>query len=249
MDKSASTICESQQEIWSGVANSAWNLNGAMGLLHSMNTLRTTLLLEGLTESGIITNKEGTRPLEGVRILDIGCGVGFWSEALAQLGANVTGVDSVMENIKAAEAHMAPGMNINYDCTTVEDYLRDHPGAQFDAVVASEVIEHVENPELFVSCASKLIKVGGIFFVTTINRTVFSWCVAILLLEYILGIAEVGTHPYNKLLTPTEVENWFSRASIEPKYLTGQFYNPITKNWFRISSTQVFWVMYGVKKA
>lgn len=154
-----------------------WNPNGVCKPLHSMNRLRVDLVKEGLVSTGVISKEsvenEGL-PLSGISALDVGCGAGILTEALARLGANVTGIDACEENIQVAREHVSEDEEIRdrvkYECSTIEAF----PKEMFDFVAASEVLEHVENQRLFVStCCSFLKDTGSIFF-TTINRQVFS---------------------------------------------------------------------------
>ena len=153
-----STLNQEEVQKFQSIAADWWNPNGpAMGL-HSMNMLRVPLVTDGLTKTG--KTKQTDQPLEGLKIADIGCGGGILSEALARLGADVVGLDPAENNIKIAKSHAELDENIvkkvNYLNLTAEEYLEKHFESPFDAVVASEVIEHVDNPQEFVQTCSNL---------------------------------------------------------------------------------------------
>ena len=169
-----------------------------------MNGVRVPFVTEGLTKMGLTKNHN--KPLEGLRIVDIGCGGGILSEALARLGASVTGLDPCLPNIEIAKAHAAKDSqlvnNLTYIPLTAEEFLEQNQGPSFDAVVASEVIEHVDNPQQFVDTCSKLVVDDGSVFFTTINRTTKSWLGAIVAAEYVLHLLPTGTHDWDKFITP-----------------------------------------------
>ena len=151
--------------------------------------------------------KNHDKPLEGLRIVDIGCGGGILSESLARLGASVTGLDPCVPNIEAAKAHAVKDSqllaNLTYMPLTAEEFLeQNQDGPAFDALVASEVIEHVDNPQQFVNTCSKLVNEDGSLFFTTISRTTKSWLGAIVAAEYVLHLLPTGTHDWNKFITP-----------------------------------------------
>ena len=138
------------------------------------------------------------------RILDVGCGAGILSEALARIGADVTGIDACFDNIEVARDHAANDKsleNLKYLNTNIEDHA-DEVGEYYDAVVASEVIEHVDNQEVFVSKCSSVCKSSGSMFMTTISKTQLSWLVAIVGAEYVLRLLPTGTHEWDKFITP-----------------------------------------------
>ena len=138
------------------------------------------------------------------RILDVGCGAGILSEAMARIGADVTGIDACFDNIEVARDHAANDQSLEslkYLNTSIEDHA-DEVGEYYDAVVASEVIEHVDNQEMFVSKCSSVCKSSGSLFMTTISKTQLSWLVAIVGAEYVLRLLPTGTHEWDKFITP-----------------------------------------------
>ena len=156
--------------------------------------------------------KNNDRPLEGLKIVDIGCGGGILSEALARLGASVTGLDPCVPNIEVAKNHGKDLPNLKYLPLTAEDFLSQHSESKFDAVIASEVIEHVDNPPQFVETCSQLVEDGGSLFFTTINRTTRSWLGAIIAAEYVLSLLPRGTHDWNKFITPEELSKMLDQT-------------------------------------
>lgn len=173
--------------------------------LRAMNKLRVPLIRDALANQRIETIK----PLSGFKILDVGCGAGLLTEPLARLGAEVTGIDPLDNNIEIAMRHFNLLENfdntINYHCTTVEDYSKDNVGV-FDAVVASEVLEHVSDVELVVDNCLKCLKNNGKLFITTINQTPIAYLTAILGAENLLGLIPKGTHQYEKFIMPSALQ-------------------------------------------
>merc|ERR1719228_2178910 len=176
--RAMSTLNAQELKKFEAIAAEWWNLNGPAKGLHSMNQVRVPFVTEGLSKMGV--TKSHDKPLEGLRIVDIGCGGGILSESLARLGASVTGLDPCVPNIEAAKAHAVKDSqllaNLTYMPLTAEEFLeQNQDGPPFDALVASEVIEHVDNPQQFVNTCSKLVNEDGSLFFTTINRTTKSW--------------------------------------------------------------------------
>merc|ERR1719312_45276 len=232
-------------------------VNGSAVGLHSMNDLRVPLIRDGLaqTRRGRADGQAGPEPLAGTRILDVGCGGGILSESLARLGAQVVGIDATGDAIQAAQSHLQKDQflmgRVSYVNGTVEEYLKQLPaGDKFDAVVASEVIEHVENPSLFVQTCSDLLLDGGSMFVTTINRTTRSYLGAILAAEYALRLLPVGTHEWNKFVTPDEVRKWLREAGCtQVRLVHGMFYIPFVNKWHWIPDTSVNYAVHAIKVA
>jgi len=244
-----STLNPEEVKKFEAIAAEWWNLNGPSKGLHSMNGLRVPFVTETLTKMG--KTQPNDKPLEGVKIIDIGCGGGILSEALARLGASVTGLDPCVPNIEAAKAHASKDPNglpnLQYLPMTSEDFLSQHNGPLFDAVVASEVIEHVDNTQQFVDTCSKLTVDGGSLFFTTINRTTRSWLGAIIAAEYILHLLPTGTHDWNKFITPKELTDMIDATGCDVRAVHGMFYVPGLNKWSWFPDTSVNYALHAIK--
>ena len=260
------------------LANEWWTENGEFEALHRMNKLRVPLIRDAMSnyletmskserelvnkkiQSENVTISALVEPLAGLNILDIGCGGGILSEALARLGANVTGVDACKENVITAQMriqseyerskeHFAYCKRLRYIHCTVEDLAAvEENGGYFDGVVLSEVIEHVSNPKSFIENSSRLLKNHGYIFVTTINRTPQSYALAIVGAEYIMNIVPKGTHDWKKFLKPSEVKQFLAQNEISVKFEMGMAYNPITRIWSWCRDDTVSYAVYGQKQ-
>ncbi|CAG7838263.1 unnamed protein product [Allacma fusca] len=231
---SNSTALKEEIDKFRNVANTWWDVNGGFKPLHSMNSLRIPFIQDGLINSGRLKRLEYPKPLKGIH-------------PLARLGATVTGLDATEESIAVAKSHNVNNLNINYIFSTSEKFLEENPDASFDAIVASEVIEHVDNPELFLKTASKLLKPNGSLFLTTVNRTRTSYLAAIIAAEYVLGIVPKGTHEWNRFRTPEEIQVMLSNCDVETRMIHGMSYNPISNNWSWTRGTSVDYALHAVK--
>ncbi|XP_065057079.1 ubiquinone biosynthesis O-methyltransferase, mitochondrial-like [Rhopilema esculentum] len=224
-----------------------WDQSGDFMVLKAMNRLRIPWIKNTLLAD---SKQKSIRPLDSFKILDIGCGGGLLSEPLARLGANVTGIDPVASNIMAAKAHANIDENVarntEYLCSTVEDMVDDHRET-FDAVVASEVIEHVNYQLDFVQCCSQLIKPGGHLFVTTINRTIFSLLFAKYAAEYIVRIVPAGVHDWEKFVTTSELVDMLRRSKLEMIQFTGMTYNLVSQKWYWCENTAMNYACHARK--
>ena len=185
-------------------------------------------------------------PLAGLSILDIGCGGGILSEPLAALGAQITSVDPAPMNIEVAKAHAArSGLSIDYRATTAEELAAT--GAQFDAVLIMEVVEHVNDRTGFIATAASLVRPGGFLFAATLNRTFKSYALAIVGAEYILRWVKRGTHNWDQFVTPQELAGDFRAAGLEIYDRTGVVYNPIFAEWRTSEDCGVNYMMAAQK--
>jgi len=185
------------------LAHRWWDTDGPFWPLHRLNAFRIGYVREHLSHA-FGTDPAAERPLEGLRLLDIGCGGGILSESLARLGAHVTGVEVTANNIRVAEIHaQRSGLDLDYRLATAEALAAN--GEQFDAVLNMEVVEHVEDPPEFLSTCGRLVRPGGVMVVATINRTLAALVIAIFGAEYLLGWLPKGTHHWRKLVKPAEV--------------------------------------------
>jgi 2-polyprenyl-6-hydroxyphenyl methylase/3-demethylubiquinone-9 3-methyltransferase len=184
-------------------------------------------IFEALSRQGLATQNP-SRPLQGLQVLDIGCGAGLLAESMAALGARVTGVDPAQRNIEIARAHAREsGLDIDYRIGSVET-LAD--GA-FDVVLNMEVVEHVENLELFMASCCRLTRTGGMQFLATINRNPLSWLVAIVGAEYILRWLPRGTHQWRKFVTPAEAQAMLHQGGLNVITRRGVSVNPVTRTY------------------
>ncbi|KAH6560344.1 hypothetical protein BASA50_003328 [Batrachochytrium salamandrivorans] len=238
------SVDEDEISKFSRTAAEWWDENGQYALLHRMNPVRVGYVRNTLaSQNALAPESTLALPFAGMRLLDIGCGGGFLSEALARLGAHVVGADASDENIKVAKVHYSldralskgPG-TIDYRHTTAEQLVEQ--GEQFDAVVALEIIEHVNNPKAFVQTCTQLVKPDGLVFFSTINRTPASYLFTILLAEHLLHWVPVGTHSHNKYIAPEELEMYLRAAGCHTMDISGIGYNPFSNAWSLLDSNQ-----------
>ncbi|XP_055924652.1 ubiquinone biosynthesis O-methyltransferase, mitochondrial-like isoform X1 [Argiope bruennichi] len=242
-----STVDSEEVSKFTQKANEWWS--NPYRLLYTMNTLRVPFIRDGILYASEVTIKKPL-PLEGYKIIDVGCGGGLLAEPLARLGAQVTGLDPGLENIEAAKEHASQDEEINnrlnYVCDTIENFVTVSPGT-FDAVVCSEVIEHVADVPIFVNNCVELAKEGGSLFFTTINRTTVSYFAAILAAEYVLNIVPRGTHNWNKFVQPSELSEMLKGLNCRIVSIEGMLYNPLTRTWNWCSNTSNNYALHAIK--
>lgn len=211
-----------------------WDPDGPMRALHKFNPVRVAYLRELLSRhfscEGAPRDWRAPEPLKGLAVLDIGCGGGLLSEPMARLGARVTGIDPARRNIEAAKSHAAKsGLAIDYRCATAEELAAS--GAQFDAVLAMEVIEHVRGLGRFLSQAAAMARPGGMLIAATINRTAKSYLFAIVGAEYVLNWVPRGTHDWGHFVTPRELRKLLQASGLRIADETGVTYDPLSGKW------------------
>lgn len=221
---------------FTAMADEWWDAHGKFKPLHQMNPTRLRYLRDGIsTHFG--RDAEGDSPLAGLSVVDIGSGGGLICEPLARLGATVTGVDAAEKNITIASLHAQEGgLDITYRNTTAESLVAE--GAQYDVVLALEIVEHVADVDAFLSAVCALAKPGGLVFVSTLNRTVKSYVMAIVGAEYVLRWLPRGTHHWHKFLKPAEIILPLEQYGARTKDVTGLVYNPISGAW-RLDNDQL----------
>jgi 2-polyprenyl-6-hydroxyphenyl methylase/3-demethylubiquinone-9 3-methyltransferase len=208
-----------------------WDKKGAFKALHDINVLRLDYINE-------------RAPLDDKRVLDLGCGGGILSEAMASIGAVVTGIDMGQAPLAVAKLHLKEsGLSVDYQHATAEEFSEIHPEG-FDVVTCLELLEHVPDPSSVVLACKKLVKPGGHVFFATLNRNPKSFLFAIIAAEYILGLVRKGTHSYRKFVKPAELETWGETAGLAFQDLTGLHYNPFFRRYSLGGNTHVNYLIY-----
>ncbi|XP_062233595.1 ubiquinone biosynthesis O-methyltransferase, mitochondrial-like [Phragmites australis] len=234
---------------FAAIAETWWDANGPFKPLHLMNPTRLSFIRSTLCRH-FGRDPYSSKPLEGLKVIDVGCGGGILSEPLARLGATVTAIDAVDKNIKIASIHAASDpttASIEYCCATAEELVKEK--RQFDAVISLEVIEHVANPLEFCESLSALIVPNGATVVSTINRSMRAYATAIVAAEYILNWLPKGTHEWSKLVTPEELALMLQKASVSVQEMAGFVYNPLSGEWSLSDDISVNYIAFGIKKS
>ena len=226
------------------MATDWWNPNGKFKPLHLFNPARIEFIKKKLI-SYFNLNSNSKKPLKKLKILDIGCGGGLLCEPLSRLGATITGIDPSKDNIKVAKLHSKKmKLNINYICCSPENLNLKN---KFDVILNMEVIEHVSNVDLFVQNCSKIIKKKGIMFVATLNKNLKSYIFGIVGAEYILRWLPIGTHDWNKFLTPQKLENIVCNNNFLPDETVGMKFNILSNKWNRSNDISVNYISTFLK--
>jgi 2-polyprenyl-6-hydroxyphenyl methylase/3-demethylubiquinone-9 3-methyltransferase len=242
---STSTIDEAEVARFSALADEWWDARGKMAVLHKFNPVRLAYIRDAACKR-FERNAKQLDCLNGLRVLDIGCGGGILCEPLARLGASVLGADPAEKNIAAAKLHAEQGeLSIDYRCTSAEA-LAD-AGERFDIVLAMEVVEHVADVKLFVKRCAEMVKPGGLMIAATINRTLKSFALAIVGAEYVLRWLPRGTHQWDKFVTPDELEIAMERAGLSTTDERGVIYNLLADRWELSTDTDVNYMVIGEK--
>lgn len=219
-----STINTEEVNRFSAQSQHWWDETGPFKPLHQMNPTRL-----GYIRDNVLKHMQRDS-LQGLRILDVGCGGGVLTEPLCRQGATVMGIDASAAAIDVAQQHSATmQLDIAYECSAIEDLSAEHGG--FDVITALEIIEHVDQPKQFIEACLKRLKPGGLIFFSTINKTRKSYMKAIVAAEYILRMIPRGTHDWNKFITPAELANYLRPHGYMLLDSTGLLYNPITGEW------------------
>ncbi|KAM4694885.1 ubiquinone biosynthesis O-methyltransferase, mitochondrial [Discoglossus pictus] len=225
-----------------------WDEEGVYSPLHAMNDIRVPFIRDVLMSKNY--DHDVGCPLSGVNLLDVGCGGGLLSEPLGRLGATVTGIDPLEDNIGTAELHKSfdPALDkmVQYKACSLEELVEEATGT-FDAVVASEVLEHVIDLESFIQSCYLVLKPGGSLFLTTINKTKLSYALGIVVAEKILSIVPEGTHDWEKFIPPEELERLLESNGFVVDMLRGMLYNPLSGSWSWISDTSINYALHAVK--
>ena len=219
----STTINKEEIQKFSKLAEEWWDVNGKFKPLHMFNPIRIKYITDKI-KNHLNIKKDKVNYLEGLSVLDIGCGGGLISEPISRLGAKVTGIDASEKNINIAKLHSKKsGLNINYINTSPENLEADE---KFDIIFNLEIVEHVDNVNLYINSCNKLLKKNGLMFTATINRSLISYIKAIIGAEYILRWLPVGTHDWNKFLKPEELEDYLFKEKFSTLDITGLKFNP-----------------------
>ncbi|MBT8053421.1 MAG: bifunctional 2-polyprenyl-6-hydroxyphenol methylase/3-demethylubiquinol 3-O-methyltransferase UbiG [Gammaproteobacteria bacterium] len=224
-----STVDSREVEFYRNLAAFWWDQSGPFWPLHTLNRLRVEWIQQQLA-GHFGRPKTPVRPLQGLRILDIGCGGGILAESMARLGGEVTGIDVVEKNIHIAALH-AGQQNLNIDYRTVTAESLAQSGAQYDVVLNMEVVEHVADLPAFMASCNRLVRPGGMMFVATINRTPLSWLFAIVGAEYVLRWLPRGTHRWNEFRKPGQMKKLLAAGGLDVAAESGVAVNPLTRKF------------------
>ena len=237
------TINQEEIEKFSKLAEEWWDVSGKFKPLHMFNPIRIEYILEKTLSH--FKREDQKLPLKGLNFLDIGCGGGLMSEPMSRLGANVTGIDASLKNIKIAETHSKKNnLKINYLNSSPEKLAGT---GKFDVILNMEIVEHVEDVDLYFQSCAKLLKKNGLMFTATLNRTFVSFVKAIIGAEYVLRWLPVGTHDWNKFLKPKEIEEKINNLNFSVKEIEGLEFSPFTQKWKRSKDLSVNYIITSVK--
>ena len=221
------TLDKKEIEKFSKIAEEWWNPAGKFKPLHKFNPIRIKYIKDNLINDFDLINKK--KPLDGLKILDIGCGGGLLSEPMARLGARVTGIDPVKRNIEIAKHHLKRSkLDIKYYNFSPEKFKSNN---KYDVILNMEIIEHVKNVDFFIKQSVKFLKKSGIMFIATLNQTLKSYLFAIVGAEYILKWLPIGTHDWQKFIKPAELIKICNKNSLNLKTVDGMSFNPIIDKW------------------
>ena len=239
-----STVNKDEIEKFSKLADEWWDINGKFKPLHMFNPIRIEYILDIATANFKI-DKNKKNPLKNLKILDIGCGGGLISEPMTRLGADITAIDASSKNINIAKAHAKKNnLSITY-LNTEPESLRSKN--KFDIILNLEVVEHVENLDLYLKSCFDLLKPKGIMFTATLNRTLTSYIKAIVGAEYVLRWLPIGTHDWNKFIKPEELEKKLSDLNFSITNLTGLSFSPLFQEWKRTKDLSVNYILVALK--
>ena len=239
-----STIDKIEIEKFSKLAKDWWNPDGKFRPIHLFNPVRIKFIKEKLTYHFKL-NSNSEKPLEKLKVLDIGSGGGLLCEPLNRLGAEVVGIDASKNNIEVAKLHAKEmNLDIKYIHSSPENIKLKN---EYDVVLCMEVVEHVADVNLFIEKCSKLIKKNGIMFVATINKNLISYTFAILGAEYVLRWLPIGTHDWNKFLKPEDLEKITLKNNLTTDETVGVKYNIFSKKWYKSTDSSVNYISTFLK--
>lgn len=238
------TINKEEIQKFSKLADEWWDVNGKFKPLHMFNPIRIHYILDKISKHFKLDRNKKLL-LNNLEILDIGCGGGLISEPMTRLGGKVTGIDASEKNIKIANLHARKNnLKINYLNKSPEQLNEIE---NFDVILNLEVVEHVDNLDLYIQSCNKLLKKNGLMFTATINRTLVSYIKAIVGAEYVLRWLPIGTHDWNKFIKPEELEKKLSDNKFTNNDVSGLEFNPFLRQWKRTNSLSVNYIMCSLK--
>ena len=233
------TINKKEIEKFSNIASEWWDPNGKFKPLHKFNPIRIKYIKENIIKSFKLNLTD--RPLKKINILDIGCGGGLLAEPMSRLGANVVGIDASNKNIEIANFHAKKNkLKIKYICASPETLKIKQ---KFDVILNMEIVEHVDDVNFFIEKSSALLKKNGLMFVATINKTFKSYLFAIIGAEYVLKWLPIGTHDWQKFLTPSELINICKKNHLLVEKLDGMNFNLLTNKWGVAPDTSINYII------
>jgi len=236
MSTPAANASQAELDKFGALANRWWDPDGPQKALHVLNPVRLQYVRDRVR-------------LSGATALDVGCGGGLLSEALARAGARVTAIDLAPELVKVARLHtLESGVQVDYQVKPVEVLAAERPGS-FDAVTCMEMLEHVPDPAAIVAACATLLRPGGRLFLSTLNRTPAAFALAIVGAEYVLGWLPKGTHQWEKFITPAELKGWLTGNGGDVKDESGVTYHPLAGDWRRSRDMGVNYMMVAQKAA
>lgn len=242
------TIDPAEIEKFTAIADEWWDPFGKFKPLHKFNPVRLAYIRDGAC-AHFGRDRRGKKPLEGLRLLDIGCGGGLVAEPMRRLGAEVVAIDAAERNVKTAMTHADPlGLDIDYRATTVEA-LAEAGEPPFDIILNLEVVEHVADVDLFLETSASLLKPGGMMVLATINRTLKALALAKVGAEYVLRWLPAGTHDPRKFVKPEEAEAPLLRKGLSVTAQAGVSYNPLLDIWRVSDDMDVNYMLTAVKPA
>ncbi|WP_439133333.1 bifunctional 2-polyprenyl-6-hydroxyphenol methylase/3-demethylubiquinol 3-O-methyltransferase UbiG [Pseudomaricurvus sp.] len=232
-----SNVDQAEIAKFEALASRWWDKGSEFKPLHDINPLRCNYIDE-------------RSPVAGKKVLDVGCGGGILSEALAQRGADVSGIDMGAAPLEVAKLHsLESGVSVNYRQITAEE-LAEQEAGQYDIVTCLEMLEHVPDPASVIRACATLCKPDGHVYFSTINRNPKAYAFAVLGAEYVLKMLPKGTHEYSKFIRPSELGNWIRQTNLQLQDMTGLTYNPLTKTYkLKASDVDVNYMVHTTKDA
>tara|TARA_B100001142_G_C14173359_1_gene593170 strand:- start:157 stop:885 length:729 start_codon:yes stop_codon:yes gene_type:complete len=238
-----STINKKEIEKFSRMAEEWWNPSGKFKPLHKFNPIRIAYIRDNIIKT--LKLKDKNKPLEKIKILDIGCGGGLLSEPMCRMGAQVTGIDASEKNINIAKLHAKKNnLDIKYYCVSPENFKIND---KFDVILNMEIVEHVQDVNFFLQSCSKLLKNHGIMFVATLNKTLKSFIFAIVGAEYVLKWLPIGTHEWDKFIKPNKLVDILEKSNLRLEKIDGMKFNLITDEWKLSSDKSINYIAKFIK--